>query len=1165
MHTFADSENLALHAKATASETQDNYVPELAIDGRYDTRWSGIPGHNSGVWYQLDWDKPVSIGQVILHQYDRFVIELDVQIWRNEQWVTVQHHGKPNVHLPRVVVSEFDPVKTSRLRIGNITNGPSFTEVEVYQMPRVTKPFVQIASDAHGNVIGIATDQWGSDPNEGADIMLSGESKTGHWSASARSDSLGIFSVAMPIGLTGVVLVKATAAGKSAEREFDAAGLQYGLNPIRRDEKVTSLNGSWKFMLDPPTGFESSSYDDAGWTGIKVPAHWEMEGYRSPSSIAGYRKRFRAPAGSGRLMLRFDGVYSGAEVWVNGHRLAYHEGGALPFEIDVTDSIVSGYNVVAVRVTEHTVVSDSLDHMSMYADFHLGGIMRKVILYRVPDVHICALNLATKFDKTYQDATVGGTVSVINQTGSNVTGTINVQVPGVSLEMQPANVSLGPWARSDVPISFVAKSPKKWNAEQPNLYDMTIELRSGSQVVQRLTQRFGFRQTEVRGSEILINGKPAKFKGTCHHDSDPLLGRAVSPELERRDLELMKEANLNALRTSHYPPIPELLDIADELGVYVEDEGSFCWADGSDDLRLTPRIMQMNAEMLARDIDHPCVFMWSICNESGMGFGFWRAHDLMKKIDPSRPFGGSYHRDGDLDIAIRHNPISIPQIDDLEKRLHIPVMWDESLCIYQGIWGDNEELWADPGIRDYYIEPMLAVYDRFAKSPVVSGSQIWCWADDIFCKPGAGLEYGRGDTPGQYADEIYKMPGRGLVGDAPWGVIDGWRRRKPEFWHTKKLHSPVVIKQEMVATGSPLLVEVENRFDFLNLSEIIVLWEIGSKKGSLDARVPPRSKGQLVIPEEGKAGQTLSLTFVDKEARVIDRYKLPIGSAIATPIPAAVAPQPLVVQDVSALNGSTTYIFGNRFDLGFGRDLALLRRGTVDDEAVLLSLPMLHVMPLGKPFDALPNNKTWQPKSFDIKQDGEAVHVSITGAYEHFDGGYDIAIEPNGEVTVHSRFTYSGPEFHAKEIGMRFSVPRPCEELEWDRVAEYSVYPADHIGRQHGDTLAMSPQSPKWPPTWSWSMDNSPLGSNDFRSTKRHINWASLRYPNGPGVCLISDGKQCARAMVDGDRIEMQVSDWYGGSNSRGEWIENYGDGKPIKSGDVIESSVHLRLVGAKK
>ena len=797
MSTDNAAPNLAKQAHATASESYDDMTPEKAIDGARDTRWSAIPGHNTGVWFQLEWDKPVRIGEVVIHQFDRFMMELDVQIWdaTKNDWRTMKHFGQHGKRLSKVVLCQFEPQETTRLRIGNITNGPSFTEVEVYEKPFLSrKPIVRLASEVNGNFVGMVTDSWGTAPIEGAEVTLSGQSKRGAWKETAHSNDKGMFFAPMPIGMTGSVEAAVSVSSVSSRVSFPASDFQYGLTPLSFNESVTSLNGKWKFSPDPPEDFWKSDFNDADWKDIAVPSHWEMEGFRSIDGIGGYRKRFIAPKGNGRLKLRFDGVYSGAEVWVNGQRLAYHEGGATPFEMDVTDAVHAGENLLAVRVAEHTITSDELDKMSLYADFPLAGIMRKVTLFRVPATHVGAVAVNTEFDKEYRHATIVGRVAVLNESDKPFAGELRVELAEgnqkAPLNVPSVAVSVGAWERAEVDVSIPVNAPKKWDAEHPNLYLLTFQLSANGRAVQRLTQRIGFRQTEVRGAQVLINGSPVKFRGTCHHDTHPLMGRAVTPELTRRDLEMMKDANLNSVRTSHYPPIPELLDIADELGLYVEDEASFCWVGVSNDLNLTPRIVQLTAELLARDRNHPSVFMWSLCNESEFGFGFERSYEWVRRADPTRPTGAA--TSAWLEIATLHNPLAISRIEE-HKNLDKPMFFDESLCIFQGIFGDVAEMWVDPGVRDYYVTPLPTIYERFMQSPTTQGSYIWCWSDDIFCVPHRGLEYGRNTTQCHFLEEQYRVRGRGLVGDAPWGVVDGWRRPKPEFWHTKKLHSPVRI------------------------------------------------------------------------------------------------------------------------------------------------------------------------------------------------------------------------------------------------------------------------------------------------------------------------------------------------------------------------------------
>jgi hypothetical protein len=1169
-------ENLALKAKATASEDFGPQLrPEFAIDGNPLTRWSGISGHNSGVWFQLEWPKPVTLRQLVIQQYDTFVMELDVQVWdeARQEWRTLQHFGKPGEKLPLVVVATFDAVQTTKARIANITNGPSFTEVEAYSEPM--PPVTVLGSDVRGNAIGIVCDRWGRSPVSGASVHLSGQTAMGPWNGDAVSDEHGLFGVPLPLGLHGPLSIQSHSGAFDWEQVQPSEDLQRGLTPVGIDEKVTSLNGQWRFSIDPPDGFEKPDFDDSKWSDITVPGHWEMQGFRSLKGIGGYRKRFVTPGGSGRVKLRFDGVYSGAEVWLNGARVAYHEGGALPFEVDVTDHLAKGENVLALRVCEHTAVSDLLDHMSNYADVPLAGIMRKVTLFRVPETHVGAYAIATPFGPGYRNATIEGTVSVDNERGTGVSGSLALSLTGpdgkpVPVPVAPIPFQVGAWTRTEIPVSVPVAEPMPWNAEQPNLYRLTFDITENGNVLQSLTRRVGFRQTEIKGTQILVDGKPIKIRGTCHHDSDPLLGRAVTPEIEKHDLELMKEANLNAIRTSHYPPLPELIDFADELGVYVEDEGSFCWTGATDDLRLTPRVMQMNCELVARDRNHPSVAFWSICNESDIGYGLWRSREWIQKADPSRPTTGSYHTDEAMDIAVRHNPYHVAELDEVEKNVKVPAIWDECWGIWQDIFGDYAELWIDPGLRDYYITKLPPLYERFMRSPVLQGTQIWAWSDDTFLLPNAGVEYGRDDTRDHYDHEQYDMPGRGVTGDAQWGVVDGWRRRKPEFWHTKKLHSPVKVKEAPLPmpAGTTVEIPVENQYDFLNLSDLKIEWRLGKDKGTGRASVNPHEDGTVVIelPRKPSEGEALGLDFRDSRG-VVDTYLLPFGKAPShEPDVPAIDAKPLESYGTNMLNGKTDYVVGNGFEIGFGEALGYLRRGVGFGCSLLRSAPMLHLSQTGNPTRPLPDPLSWKATGVDLVKDGSDYTYVVSGEYTGFTGTYEYTVKPNGEMVAKASFVYDGDDVKIRELGLAFQVPKAADLLRWSRRAEYTVYPADHIGRAVGETRAFKKHDLKLPPTWSWSDDDSAMGCNDFRSTKRNVYWGWIGYPDGgPGVLVKSDGTQNFRATVRDDRIEVLVTDFMEGAASRWEWTANYGDGRTLKRGDKVECAIHLRLVPGTK
>lgn len=1186
-------EGLARNAVASASESLSGYSPDKAIDGDPATHWSTIPGHGEGNWLQLDWTDAVGIAEVVITFSERYTTSLEVQTWDADKgtWVTQKQMGQPNLVLPKTVVCRFELVSTKKLRIGNITGGCAISELQVSESAFAAySPEVRMASDLNGNFIGVVTDPWGYSPVVDGEVELTGTSRTGPWTCKAHTDKNGLFGAAMPLGLSGKVSVKARVAGADWERSepklLDASEFFYGLTPISIEAKRVSLNGKWRFTMGPPEGFWSEDFDDGKWSEINVPAHWEMEGFKSVEGIGGYRRKFTCPAGSGRLKLRFDGVYSGAEVWVNGTRLAYHEGGATPFEVDITDVVRKGENLLALRVSEETFTSTEIDKMSYYAGFALAGIMRSAYLVRTPDTHIGAISVNTTFDGDYRDAAIKGRIAVVNERDKDFSDLFircslkDSRGKAVSVASDAVPVSVSAWRREDAEFEVRVKSPAKWEAEHPNLYVLTVDLMQGGRAIQSLKQRIGFRDVRVKGTQILVNGVSVKIRGAAHHDQHPLMGRAVTPEFARKDLEQLKECNLNGIRTSHYPPLPEVLDVADELGLYVESEASMCWISNGSDLRNTPRFMQLAAELVMRDRNHPSVFCWSLCNESAEdSYGVHRAFDLVKAVDPTRPaFYSGTKGEGD-ELCSYHNPTSMARIAHAETR-KVPVLWDESFACFQGIYGDVGEMWVDPGMRDYYIEPYKECYEAFIRSRVIQGHFIWAWSDDLFCVPNRGYEYGRVTPFVHFVENEYAIGDRGIVGDAPWGVVDGWRRPKPEFWLHKKLESPVRISESPLpvpAADRTVRIPVWNTYDFTDLSELIVAWELGDDRGLVDASLPAHSAGSIEVklPRSPSPGEELKLTFTDARGVLVDVFSIPF--ARKRPCPARYQPvkaSPLRVIDENMMSGYGKRIVGADFELAFnqgawGMGNGFLHRSTLFGKPMLLEFPTLHILPSHNAMRPEPDVLNWTMRTLDVKEDGDSLLVTLTGSYDQYDGSYEMTITPEGGVTMRSRFVYTGEkDLLAREVGLRFSVGKKCNVLRWDRNAEWNVYPDSHIGRPRGTAVAFATHGTEVPPTWDWSQDNSPMGSNDFRGTKRHINWAGISYEDGTGVLIDSDGSQHVRATVETDRISVCVNDWYGGIYA-GRWrpidltcfSANYTDGKVIKKGDVLESVVKLRLV----
>jgi hypothetical protein len=271
----------------------------------------------------------------------------------------------------------------------------------------------------------------------------------------------------------------------------------------------------------------------------------------------------------------------------------------------------------------------------------------------------------------------------------------------------------------------------------------------------------------------------------------------------------MKGANLNAFRTTHYPPHPVAIEYADEYGFYVEDEAPLCFVSVpygpeigrernlANDLRLAPLAISLTSQLIERDRNHPSVVVWSQCNESRYGTILALARDFIRISDPTRPISAG--QSTNLDLATYHCPTSMQRLTDTAN-CDVPVLFDEGFPIFQGFGAQADGLDLDPGLRDYWVTAHFEPVEALVRSEHQFGAMIWAWVDDTFLVPGKGLEYGRRDGPPlHFVDRVYDTPGRGIKGDPPWGIVDGWRRPRPEWWLCKKLFSPIKIDERPLA------------------------------------------------------------------------------------------------------------------------------------------------------------------------------------------------------------------------------------------------------------------------------------------------------------------------------------------------------------------------------
>ena len=948
------------------------------------------------------------------------------------------------------------------------------------------------------------------------------------------------------------------------------------LSPLPAEEKWRlSLNGAWKFAPRLPEHPEQlSAGDTEKWQAIVVPGEWVMQGFHvEAKQSAAYVRAFTLPKAwrGQRIKLRFDTVHSRARVWLNGQEVGGHEGGFVPFELDVTAAVKPGVNTLLVAAASDSR-ADILASATQYAGHPLGGITRKVTLFAVPPVNLAALALTTVFDHGYTNATLKARVELANESGVAAgLASLRFKLLGPSgreVVLAPAEVlfnSFGGLQTLSREIALPVAAPAKWDPEHPNLYTVQVELRAGGGV-ETVAQRFGFRQVEVRGNQVFVNGQSIKLHGVCRHETDPLRGRSLTPELWRRDAELFRAANVNYIRTSHYPPAEEFLAACDELGLFVECEAPLCWVQhGANsnwqylnyrDPGLFPYLMRANQENVVFNRNHPSIIVWSLANESRWSPLFAEVNRRVKALDPSRPtsfhdqcWGGYNNARSAADLAVYHYPdTNGPAKCDAESR---PTLFGE-YCHMQTY--NQREHFTDPGVRDQWGPRFGEMYDLMYRHPGCLGGAIWSGIDDAFHLPDGVVE-----------------------GYGYWGVIDGWRRAKPETFHVRKAYSPIRVTTTKLALGlGPLALAVENRYDFTSLKEVGIRWQLGRQQGTVNADIPARNAGTIVIapPNPPVAGETLWVTFTDPRGFVCEAVELPVGELG----PVWAAPKPLALGPLTVTtNAGIITISGRHLVCAVEARSGQIRQLQYDGRTLITAGPALMLLPLeGGPceprdlrqFGAFNDPaKHWRAQVVGAHADADGgATLTVEGAYDEAEGHYSLRFGPEGSLDLRYDFRAT-KAVNPRQAGMVFFVPRALDTLRWDRRADWSAYPPDHIGRPSGQARANANGITNFThlaaaPKISWSQDANILGTADFRSTKAHVLDAALQDDRGAGLFLHGDGAQAARAFADGDRIGWLIAAINAGGGEGFFGTHHAPDRRPLKAGARIQDTIHLQLVG---
>jgi beta-galactosidase len=525
-----------------------------------------------------------------------------------------------------------------------------------------------------------------------------------------------------------------------------------------------SLDGQWKFRWSAnpdsrPVDFFEPEFSVADWDSIPVPSNWQMHGHGTPlyantdypfkkdpprvmgepprnftnydarNPIGSYRRTFTVPqAWDGRpVFIQFEGVNSAFYLWINGQQVGYSQDSRTPAIFEITKYLQPGDNVLAAEVYQNCDGS----YLECQDFWRLSGIFRPVFLWSPSQLHLRDFFVHTELDDQYKDAELKIDVELKNFAKSAGQGSVSAQLfdaAGTQVaEFKSNAIEVEAGGLATAQLATRLADPAKWTAETPNLYRLVLAVTDAAgKTTEAMAINVGFRKVEIKGGQMLVNGQPILMKGVNRHEHDPITAHAVSMESMIEDVKLMKQMNINTVRTCHYPDDPRWYDLCDKYGLYVVDEAnieSHGMGYGRESLAKDPNWilahMDRTERMLERDKNHPSVVVWSLGNEAGNGVCFYATYDYIKQRDPSRPV--HYERaeqDRNTDIVC---PM-YPSIEYIERYAKGNPQRPLIMCEYAHAMGSSVG-----NLQDYW--------DVIEKYPALQGGSIWDWVDQGIKKP----------------------------------------------------------------------------------------------------------------------------------------------------------------------------------------------------------------------------------------------------------------------------------------------------------------------------------------------------------------------------------------------------------------------------------------------
>ncbi|MCU4157212.1 DUF4981 domain-containing protein [Carboxylicivirga sp. A043] len=893
-------------------------------------------------------------------------------------------------------------------------------------------------------------------------------------------------------------------------------------NSWQQSERYQSLNGSWKFnwSVAPskrPKNFYKPDYDVSNWDDIKVPGNIELQGYSAPiytdvpypfepnppfvpvdhNPVGSYKRQFKIPQSwdGKQVIIHFGAVNSAMYLWINGQKVGYGEGSKTPMEFDITPYLKKGENDLAVEL--YRFCSGSyLEDQDMWK---MSGIERDVYLVARTPNHIRDFFVHAGLTNNYSDGTLK--VEVELQRANNEKLQVGFELLEGKTVMASARQTLKGSQKNvtlalDQPISTI----KAWTAETPNLYDLRITLYDAKKnVLESTIRRIGFRTSEIKDRQLLVNGQPVTIRGVNRHEHHAVNGNVLTEEDMIKDIRLMQEHNINAVRASHYPNMARWYELCDEYGMYVVDEAnieSHGMGYGKEslakDTAWLATHLNRTQRMLERTKNHPSIIVWSLGNEAGDGINFQKTSAWIKSRDTSRPVQYEQAR------SKEHTDITAPMyatIDWMREYIEGDYTKPYILCEYAHAMGNS-------------VGNLQGYWDLIDSEPSLQGGFIWDWADQTFTV--------KDDESNPYYAYGGDLGYVGISNDSSFcanGLVTSDRLPNPHIYEVKKVYQPLKILEVDATKGE---FELWNRFNFIGTDA----WELSYTISYYDDVVVTKSVAMPKVAPQGKAAFSIDYGALNKQiggeylltfhirqkqasALVNKGHEMGWDQFVIKSFDKKIANTSKNSYKVKETKANII-VSNSQNELVFNKQTGELAQWTVNEKALLKA-------PLQPNFWRAPTendlawgmnikcaswkNTSWKATETKVNKLNDRVEVQIKQMLSQADSYVTTRYEiyESGDVNITADYAINDTLPELPRVGLAFKLSADYDNLQWYGRGPLESYADRKTGMKKGVYNGKV-----------WEQYYSYVRSQET-GLKEDVNWFSLTDKAGEGVLIVAD------------------------------------------------------------